>query len=217
MIHRQPIQIAWDEWLSARGVSISATSPLWQRYLEPHRAYHRDAHILAMLQALALCNLSTSDEQLVRAAIFYHDAIYHPHSKENEERSAQLAEAQLPQILFAQLDCARVARWIRATAAHTHDPNDALQSYFLDLDLGILGAPTRRYIEYSREIRREYAFVPRWIYRKKRRGILQQFLKRPALFVTPIWHARLEAKARANLRAEINYLGTWRSWWWVCR
>jgi predicted metal-dependent HD superfamily phosphohydrolase len=217
MRFRQPIQTAWEDWLSARGVSTSATSPLWQRYLEPHRAYHRDSHILAMLQALALCNLSTSDEQLVRAAIFYHDAIYDPHSKENEERSAKLAELELPQILFSQTHCARVARWIRATAAHTHDPNDALQSYFLDLDLGILGGPKQRYIEYAREIRREYAFVPRWIYRKKRRDILQQFLSRPALFVTPIWHATLEANARGNLQAEIDYLESWRSWWRVCR
>jgi predicted metal-dependent HD superfamily phosphohydrolase len=73
----------------------------------------------------------------------------------------------------------------------------------VDVDLSILGAPPERFAEYEVQIRQEYAHVPGFLFRLKRRAILQSFLDRPALFSTPRLHQRLEARARANLAAAV--------------
>ena len=57
---------------------------------------------------------SLHDQDAVRWAILFHDAIYDPMSKENEERSAQLAEVELASSIDAE-KIALVVAMIRAT------------------------------------------------------------------------------------------------------
>ena len=83
---------------------------------------------------------------------------------------------------------------------HTAVPVLDDERLLVDIDLSILGAPEDRFTEYERQIRQEYAFVPKWLFRRKRREILKGFLDRPAIYSTPHFHDRLEARARDNLR-----------------
>jgi predicted metal-dependent HD superfamily phosphohydrolase len=60
-------------------------------------------------------------------------------------------------------------------------------------------SPTR-FDEYEQQVRAEYRWVPGWLFRRKRREVLQGFAQRPLLYLTPIAQQCLEAPARANLR-----------------
>ena len=87
----------------------------------------------------------------------------------------------------------------------SRDPQDDA-SAITDIDLTILGAERARFDEYEADIRREYAFVPEDQFRRRRREILQSFLARPAIYATPWFHERYEARARENLSRSIGAL-----------
>ncbi|MDQ2686612.1 MAG: hypothetical protein M3Y28_01965, partial [Armatimonadota bacterium] len=95
----------------------------------------------------------------------------------------------------------RVKQLILATKAHQALDGDAACRLLLDADLAILGAPETDYNAYAQAIRREYAWVPDVHYRQGRRRVLETFLQRPRLYLTPSFEP-LEEQARANLRHE---------------
>ena len=68
------------------------------------------------------------------------------------------------------------------------------------MDLAILGADEKRFVEYEQQIRKEYSFVPDTIFQTKRTEILQGFLNRPRIYGTAYFFDRLESRARCNLR-----------------
>ena len=95
---------------------------------------------------------------------------------------------------------------ILATKTHTFDSSAPDSKLFLDIDLSILGAPSHIYREYSRAIRREFGWVPRFLYRRGRREVLQGFLSRPSIFFTDEMRNRFESQARLNIKTEIEEL-----------
>jgi len=70
----------------------------------------------------------------------------------------------------------------------------------------ILGSPVERFERYDRDVRREYAFVPQPLYRRKRAEVLQRFLDRPRLYHGAAAVALLEDAARRNLAAALARL-----------
>src|SRR4051794_1155965 len=75
---------------------------LLQRYGEVHRHYHNAAHIVACLEQLeAVPDFVAADRHgiMLQLAIFFHDAVYDPRGKDNELRSALLAERSLKDVL----------------------------------------------------------------------------------------------------------------------
>jgi hypothetical protein len=65
------------------------------RYAEPHRAYHTQAHVDAMLASLQELGETIVHPAAVELAIWYHDAVYDPAAADNEARSADLLRAEL--------------------------------------------------------------------------------------------------------------------------
>ena len=59
---------------------------------------------------------------------------------------------------------------------------------------------------FDRAIREEYCWVPGFLYRRKRAEVLQGFLDRPAIYVTPALQERFETQARANLERALGRL-----------
>ena len=78
----------------------------------------------------------------------------------------------------------------------------------VDIDLAILGADRPRFEEYEQQVREEYGWVPWFIYRRKRREVLSEFLNRSSIYSTPELHAALEQQARANLAYSLQQLGS---------
>jgi predicted metal-dependent HD superfamily phosphohydrolase len=141
----------------------------------------------------------------LETALWFHDAIYDPHTADNEARSAALAVSVLRTARIAASAIAKVERLILATRAHETDANPDT-TLLLDIDLAILGSSPAAYQTYAAAIRREYAWVPESEYRTKRAAILTRFLQRPRLFLTEPFFASHETRARANLAEEIQAL-----------
>ena len=72
--------------------------------------------------------------------------------------------------------------------------------------LSILGAPEATFDRYEAGVRAEYAHVPEQAFRAGRAAILERFLARDLLFLSPWGRARFEDEARGNLRRSIAAL-----------
>jgi predicted metal-dependent HD superfamily phosphohydrolase len=73
----------------------------------------------------------------------------------------------------------------------------------VDVDLSILGADEAAYAEFEANVRQEYRWVPRVLFRKKRAEILESFLARPQIYSTEPFRERYELRARRNLAEAI--------------
>lgn len=201
-----PLHHSWQRaWagIGARTDGQGAYEQLLARYSEPHRHYHTLQHLgecLAMFDSVR--GLPEHPDE-VELALWFHDAIYDTHRSDNEERSADWALAALREAGVANGATDRVHALIMATR-HTANPVLPDEQLLVDIDLSILAAEQARFDEYEQQIRQEYAFVPRWLFRRKRRAILQGFLDRPSIYSTMHFKQTLEQRARENLKQAIS-------------
>ena len=179
-------------------------------YRAEGRHYHNLAHIEAMLALAGDYRASLHDPDAVEAAIWFHDAIYDSKAKDNEARSAALAETRLA----GSTDAGRLGRisaMILATATHQLPRfDDAIAtrdaSLFLDMDLAILGAAPDAFDAYERAVRREYDWVEEPMWRAGRGAVLTGFLARPRIFHTEEFRQRFEPQARLNMARSLEAL-----------
>ena len=177
---------------------------LARRYREPQRHYHTLAHIEAMLAHLDAYRALAQQADRVRAAIWFHDAIYVPARNDNEARSAALAVSRLNALGWPPAACARVAALIELTARHEAPPGDGDGALLIDLDLSILAAAPTDYDRYVAQIRREYAHVADADFRAARHEFVVALLARERVFTSPPLHELWEAAARSNLQREMT-------------
>ena len=184
------------------------------RYAEPQRAYHTLHHIracLADLDRLATASAAAPttapappEAALLELAIWYHDAVYDPRARDNEEQSAALALRAAHAMRLPDAQARRLADLILCTKTHDARGSDPLAALLLDIDLAILGAAPDDFARYDHDVRREYAWVPGFVYRWKRRRVLRQFLSRVPLYRTPLFQSLYEEPARRNLRGALG-------------
>lgn len=175
------------------------------RWAEPHRRYHDLVHLTRVLENVDLLAGHADDADAVRLAAWYHDAVY-VGSPDDEENSAQLAEAELTGLGLPRGLVAETARLVRLTARHDPAPGDRNGEVLCDADLAILAAGRDDYGRYVAAVREEYAHVPDDAFRIGRTTVLIQLLALPALFRTPLGREQWEAPARANVEAELRTL-----------
>ncbi|MFD8801106.1 HD domain-containing protein [Streptomyces atroolivaceus] len=203
----------WRETLlAARGGTDRGPDPdpyadaLLARWAEPQRRYHTTAHLTQVLDRVDTLAGHASDPDLVRLAVWFHDAVYRPDRSENEERSAALAERALPEAGVPDAATAEVARLVRLTVTHDPAAGDTNGEVLCDADLAILAAAPKEYAAYAAQVREEYGFVPDDAFREGRSAVLRQLLELPRLFRTPHGAAEWEPRARQNLTTELELL-----------
>lgn len=179
---------------------------LVQKYSEKHRYYHNLSHVSSLLCAAENFKEKFVDYRSARLAIWFHDAVYEPKRTDNEAESARLAAACLEKLEMPEKLIEKIQRMILATEKHDAKSLDFDDRLFLDLDLGVLGTDKKTYGEYKRAIRREYSFVPFFLYRRARRRILENFLSREFLYFTEEMREKCERHARRNIANEIKEL-----------
>lgn len=198
----------WRECFHALGLPAPPEPEfvtLSARYAETHRAYHTLQHLEECFRAFEEVRDLAQSPGAVGLALFYHDAIYDTHARDNEEKSAELACRVLSSVgadsslLQNMIDLILVTR-------HAAMPQTLDQQLVVDVDLSILGAPKDRFDEYERQVRREYDWVDEAIFRLVRSRILQEFLARPTIYSTPSFRDRLENLAHENLKRSITRL-----------
>jgi predicted metal-dependent HD superfamily phosphohydrolase len=185
-------------------------SELAALYRAAERHYHGLAHIEAMLALATEHRRLLHDPEAVEAAIWFHDAIYDSRAKDNEAKSAELAEKRLAGRASPHR-LARIAAMINATATHqlpAFRDEDALKdaAFLLDMDLAILGAEPAVFDAYEKAVRLEYGWVEEPMWRAGRAAVLKNFLARPHIFNTQLFRDRLEAQARKNLGRSLQAL-----------
>jgi predicted metal-dependent HD superfamily phosphohydrolase len=181
--------LAWYERLSAA-------------YSEPQRAYHSLQHLEECLQVFDQAKKSglMCAPDFIEMALWFHDGVYDPRSSENERLSARMAIEAFGDDTQAARE---VERLIMLTKSHqpVDHPDDA---WIIDIDLAIFAQEPKRGMEYERQIRAEYAWVPKDVYREKRVEILRGFLNRAQIYQTAWAQSRFEADARLNLQLLIR-------------
>lgn len=190
-------QRAWTG-IGAAGEGAPLFGRLKAAYAEPQRHYHTLQHLGECLAAFDGARALAEHPHEVELALWFHDAVYDVKRHDNEQRSAEWARDALLDAGVAADAAQRVHDLVMATR-HTAVPGEQDERLLVDIDLSILGAERARFDEYEQQIRREYAYVPGFLFRRKRREILRGFLDRPAIYGTPHFHAALEARARENL------------------
>jgi predicted metal-dependent HD superfamily phosphohydrolase len=200
-----------NRWLALAGITpetIHLGDDLVARWSEPHRHYHTLDHLVRVLDGVDEFGGYADDVAAVRYAAWFHDAVYDggTASTDNEELSAQLAEAELPPLGMPETRVAEVARLVRLTKGHAAADEDRNGAVLCDADLAVLGGDVGAYRAYAHAIRQEYAEVPDELFRPGRAAVLRGLLELPNLFRTPVAVERYEHRARANLATEIAEL-----------
>jgi predicted metal-dependent HD superfamily phosphohydrolase len=195
----------WAE-LGVRCASRETYEELIRRYCEPHRAYHTRQHLQECLQVRRRVNAACQAPAEVDLALWFHDAIYQPLRSDNELRSAQWLEAVARDSGLGD-DVRRRLYDLVMVTRHDGAPTSADEAVLVDTDLAILGASAERFEEYDIQVRREYRYVPLFVYRRKRRQVLEGFLARGRIYTTAPYFAAFEQQARANFAGAIDGLG----------
>jgi predicted metal-dependent HD superfamily phosphohydrolase len=134
-------------------------------------------------------------------AIWFHDAIYDPRSRTNEQDSASLAEERLRGAGWPSAEVQRVQQIVLDTVHHQPSARGAAE--VLDLDLMSLAAPWPEFERNTARIRSEYAHVADADFAAGRRAFFAAMLQRERLFWSPRGTA-WEAPARANIERAVR-------------
>ena len=184
--------------LGGKELTSLALQQIIDSYNEPWRAYHTLQHIRECLVWLDRFAQQAVCYEEVHIALWLHDVIYKPGSKSSEQESADYASSLLQQSGIKASSCQRVHDYIMATASHQYlDQTDAC--LVMDIDMLILAADDARIQEYEKQIRQEYARIPGFIYRRKRRSVLQGFLAQHSIYHLADIRVHHEQKARDNI------------------
>lgn len=185
---------------------------LVKRYEEPHRHYHNLDHICAVLELFDTVQQRIPqvviDAELYRIemAIWYHDAVYQPGKKDNEEKSAEL-------IKYLGLDPCNEARIRLLILGTKHEnpfpyPGDESAKLLADLDMAILGVDWSEYKTYSENIRKEFCAVSDCVYAVGRTIFLRSLVAPgyDSVFLTNTIGPLYEHAAKKNIHAELLLL-----------
>jgi predicted metal-dependent HD superfamily phosphohydrolase len=189
-----------DMWrqLGASGSDDALFRRLVEFYSEPHRKYHTIQHLQECFAHLESVRSFAEHAGEVELALWFHDAIYNTHKKDNEERSAEWARESALAAGLVDEQASRVHQLVLATM-HNAVPVGKDAAVLVDIDLAILGADEARFDEYEVQVREEYSWVPGPLYRAGRRKILQEFVSRESIYSTEYFRVEYEARARSNI------------------
>src|SRR5262247_3008686 len=185
---RDYLQAQWvsltSQYAPNRALIESLFNSIAEHYSAKNRAYHNLSHIQSLLSISESIQDKIQDRGAFYFAVWFHDVIYDTKRSDNEEKSAEFAVEALASLGVPEQTVATAREMILATKHHRADDLSWDMKAFLDLDTSILGAPEEIYKEYSRAIRKEYSWVPGFLYRKGRMKVLNDFLERDRIYNT---------------------------------
>jgi predicted metal-dependent HD superfamily phosphohydrolase len=177
-----------------------------QRYTEGHRHYHTLEHLQTCFNVLDVEMAKFSGLGSIELALWYHDIVYDTKAHDNEEKSAQIAEARIIRLGMPEAFAQQVGNLIRATT-HKNVPGTREAQVLLDVDTVILSEPEAAFDKYEQDIREEYSWVPEADFKAGRTKVLESFLSRQWLYSTPEFrNSWREGLARQNLTRSLASL-----------
>jgi predicted metal-dependent HD superfamily phosphohydrolase len=177
-------------------------------YSAPARHYHNIQHVQNMLICIKELKGFAIDYPVLLLSAWYHDVVYVPLKTNNEEESYSFAKKQLLQLHFSREKIHAIKNLILSTKNHCiRQKSDSIDIKILqDSDLQVFSFSRDDYKNYMQQIREEYKMIPEFIFRPKRKKIVNNFLAMHHIYRTPSYRDANEAKARDNLNYELDCL-----------
>lgn len=131
-------------------------------YADPKRHYHTMQHILMGIEEIDELRRDTDIEEFDKSAMgclefawWYHDIVYDPMRKDNEESSAYEAENDADDLGLHFAHKKIIKNFIMATKIG-HTPQNIYEKYIQDIDLVIFGQSKQLVFRYDDDIVKEY-------------------------------------------------------------
>ena len=152
-----------------------------ERYNEPHRHYHNTSHLVALLEAIEHDDCYLETKLALALVAIFHDAVYDPRRKDNEELSAELASNFLEKYgkllgigKELQID---IVQTILDTKNH-HLAASHLSKRFCELDLAsLLYGDIAKLVSDEQKLFREFQYRDVTAYKQGRRAFLTGFIE----------------------------------------
>ncbi len=106
--------------------------------------------------------------------------------------SSEYAKAFLGAINMAPDVISQIEHLVVLTK-HPSLPETNDEKYLIDIDLAILAAKKEDYDRYESCIRREYQFVPSFLYKRGRKKILMSFAESDRIYWTDLFYNKYES------------------------
>lgn len=174
-------------------------------YSGKSRHYHNLSHLENMFEEIDSVRNQIEKFDNISFSIFYHDIIYDATSKLNEEKSADVVKERLESLGVNNDKIQNIYEQILATKSHKKS-DDEDTNFLLDADLSILGKSDEAYLEYTKQIRKEYSIYPDFLYKPGRKKVLKHFLELENIFKTEYFRGKYEIQARKNIEFELKNL-----------
>lgn len=207
----QDLNQQWQMLLEKSGIQPHFSAGIWEdlvtRHCEPWRHYHGLHHVGEVLHHLDSFALPVTQFTTLAFGAWFHDAIYKPWRRNNEQQSAVLAVKTLLAMGVEETAANKVGDAVMATYHGGDTETPEVFWPLVDADLAILGSSWPRYQTYTQQIRKEYSIYPTMMYRMGRIRILKAMLDKPRLYGTELFFGRFEQPARENLSRELALLG----------
>lgn len=151
-------------------------------YCEDHRHFHTLKHVLNILKEIEELNDnggfgSEIQYRSFQCAAIFHDIVYDPRKKDNEEMSTHVFMGHYAPIYKDVIDPVLVCNLIRGTAVVDDSNEDLWVRVFNRLDRAVLLSPLPGLIEYGEQIWAEYSYVSRSEFIKAHFSLIWKLLK----------------------------------------
>lgn len=176
-----------------------------KKYSSKKRHYHTLKHLDNLHSQLTSVKREIKNWETILFTLYYHDIIYSSTKSNNEEKSAELAEKHMKKISVSNETIEQCKKQILATKSHSKSI-DSDTNYFIDADLSVLGQSWETYSLYFKNVRKEYAIYPTFMYNSGRKKVLNDFLSMDRIFKTDFFYKKFETQAKQNLQQELQSL-----------
>jgi predicted metal-dependent HD superfamily phosphohydrolase len=202
------------EWLAnidaqiLAGIDARLFARVRSAYDSSGRVYHAWPHIVACVAEFR--QMTFDNPRAVLLALLFHDAIYVAGRKNNEAKSAELANRTLTELSdVSESEREEISAMILLTASHHAVGKPSLDAMkMLDIDLSILGAEWPIYQAYAAGVRREFCpvVVSDFKFNIGRLKFLRSVQQQTNIFLTEEMQSIREQAAKENIAREISEL-----------
>ncbi|CAG7581442.1 MAG: Phosphopantetheine adenylyltransferase [uncultured marine phage] len=154
-------------------ISLEDAKELRKRYNEPWRFYHNENHIINLIEKFTSLKhdkgLTEEELDTMIEAAYYHDVVYNPWSRTNEEDSVEFYKTSVPNPKDEVIE-------IILGTKEREKSEGKLSSIFWEVDNSILKSDIPTLMEYEKKIFKEFQFVDYSVYKEGRIDFLKTCL-----------------------------------------
>ena len=192
-------RLLWQRCLLDSAIDESAAihQQLIASYSEPQRFYHTLTHIEHCLSLIEKISSELQSPEALELAIWFHDVVYEPGAKDNEQLSADQFMAKTDGVFDDTLRDT-VYQHIMATVHDGAEVKHADTKYMLDIDLSSFGRPWAEFIQDSHNLRLELEDWPDDVFYQRQAVFQDKLFGQARFFKSDYFYDNYEAQARQN-------------------